>query len=215
MSARDRNATLPRVGRSQCLRAARRKIKFKFTPSSAASLKPSASARCERASDFFDCASLKSSCVLFNAICAVVSSGPRNFARVKTLLQQFHDLLLRGKLFLQQIGAAFGDFEIQQAGADVAADFPDGGNKIPARGLGNFFRLGDAFAALAGGFNGQIKRHRHEPRAVIAGNLRIVAGRDRSRTDLAVRPPFSNPPARRAIARARLRGSDENKTRRA
>ena len=57
--------------------------------------------------------------------------GPGNFAGVKALLQQLHNFFLRGKFLLQQTGAASGDFEIQQTGADAAADLPRGGNKIP------------------------------------------------------------------------------------
>ena len=43
------------------------------------------------------------------------------------------------------------------------------------------FRLGDAFAAFAGGFDGQIKAHRHNPGTGRVGNLAVVSRRHRHR----------------------------------
>ena len=71
--------------------------------------------------------------------------------------EQPDDVALRRFLPRQQRFSFARGVKIEQRGADAAARLPRGGNKIPARGFGKMLRLGDAFAAFAGGFDGQSK----------------------------------------------------------
>ena len=131
---------------------------------------------------------------------------PGNGPGIKPLLQQFYNFRLRGELFLQQRGAASAHLEIEQGVAHVAANLPRRHDEIPTRGLRDLFSLSDALAAFTGGFDGHVKRQRNQPRTVVAGNLRVVAGRKGDGRVWAARPPSARrPSATRHCARATSR----------
>ena len=99
--------------------------------------------------------------------------------------QQTDDIALRRFLPGQQrFGFARG-VKIEQCGADAAAGLPRGRNKIPARGFGKMLRLGDAFAAFAGGFDRDVPRHAKNPRWRRGG---VVGGRETNGWIRDVRP---------------------------
>ena len=102
--------------------------------------------------------------------------GSGNGPGSELLLQTLDDFRFGGDLRLEQRGAAAGELEVQQAGADVAAHRPGGGDKAPTGGLGYFRGFGEALAAFAGGFDGDVERYRNEPRTEIARDAGVVAG---------------------------------------
>ena len=89
---------------------------------------------------------------------------PRRCARIDAALHQRNNFALRGELLLQQRQAMLRHGKFHERRANAAANLPSSGNEIPARGLGNFFSLGDAFAALAHRLHREVKIHRRSPR---------------------------------------------------
>ena len=84
--------------------------------------------------------------------------------------------LIGQEFFALACGPKFDD-----GGVDVAADLPGGGDDGKLRGDGELLGLELAFAAFAGGFDGQIDGGAGNPRVGGSDGAEIVAGRKRER----------------------------------
>ena len=97
-------------------------------------------------------------------------------AGAELAFQQADDVALGDLLAHQQRFIFTGVVIIKQGGADLTACLPGGRNKIPARGIGKLFCLGDTFATFAGGFDGDVQVTGIIHGLGSAGNLGIITG---------------------------------------
>ena len=93
----------------------------------------------------------------------------------KLAFEQANDVALGQFLPGEQRFGFAGGIKIEPRRPHTAAGLPRGGNKIPTRGFGKLVGLGDALAALAGGFNRNVPRHSPNPRRRRGG---VVGGRE-------------------------------------